>query len=63
MFSDILLCADGSEPSLKAAYVAVVLARQFESHVTLVSVFDPSAITAPYIGLPDASLLMATDSG
>ncbi len=61
MFSKILLCADGSEPALNAAYAAAEIARQFGSHVALVSVFDPPVITNPYIGFTEAPLLTAID--
>lgn len=63
MFAKILVCSDGSEPALKAARTAAAIARSFQSSVVLVTVYDPSTIPTPYIGIPDGSLLTATDAG
>lgn len=63
MFNRILVCSDGSDHSLAAAHAAGELALKFGSQVVLLNVFNPAAVPAPFIGVPGASLLTATDMG
>lgn len=49
MFQKVMLCVDGSEPSLEAAAAAADLAWRLHSELLLVHVFDESA-TRPYLG-------------
>ncbi len=52
MFRKIVLCSDGSEHALAAARAAAEIAQKFDSHVVLLSVFDPAHIPIPFAGLP-----------
>lgn len=56
MFTHILVCADGSEPSLKAAQTAADLAQKCSAQVTLLHVLDPRANALPVEGAWEASL-------
>ncbi|HLK60002.1 MAG TPA: universal stress protein [Chthonomonadaceae bacterium] len=44
MFHHILVCSDGSEQALKAAYMAGELARTYHANLTLLTVFNPWAV-------------------
>jgi nucleotide-binding universal stress UspA family protein len=55
MFEEILLCTDGSDPSQHAAQVAGELAQKFNSHVTVVSVFNPATVAIPFVHAPEAA--------
>jgi nucleotide-binding universal stress UspA family protein len=50
MFSKILLCSDGSEGALKAAEVAVELARTHHSELTMMHVCTVPPVAAPFQG-------------
>ncbi|HZO91076.1 MAG TPA: universal stress protein [Chthonomonadaceae bacterium] len=49
MFQTLLVCSDGSRGALKAAHKAAAIARQFNSDIRLLSVFDDT-LTAAYLG-------------
>jgi nucleotide-binding universal stress UspA family protein len=55
MFQKIIVCADGSEPSLQAARAAGELAQKFGAQVLIVSVFSPTATAMPFVHAPDAT--------
>lgn len=63
MFTKILVCSDGSEHALAAAGAAAEIAQKFGAEIVLLNVFNPAAVPAPFIGVPGASLLTATDMG
>jgi nucleotide-binding universal stress UspA family protein len=63
MFKKILLAADGSDPSLKAARLAAALARQFDGEVSMLHVFDPAVVPVPFAGVPDLPLSEGEDMG
>jgi nucleotide-binding universal stress UspA family protein len=46
MFHHILVCSDGSEQALKAAYKAGELARIFHARLTILTVFNPWTVIA-----------------
>lgn len=48
MFKEILVCSDGSDHALQAARIAGELARPFQAHITLLSVFDLPGMAASY---------------
>jgi len=56
MFAHVLVCADGSEPSLKAVQVAANLAKRCDALVTLLYVFDSRANAIPLDAAGDALL-------
>jgi len=45
MFHHILICSDGSEHALKAAYMAGELARTFHARLTMLTVFNPWTVS------------------
>jgi nucleotide-binding universal stress UspA family protein len=53
MFQHILLASDGSDHALQAAEAAAEIAKRFNAHVTLVTVFDPPIMTPPFLGGPE----------
>jgi nucleotide-binding universal stress UspA family protein len=61
MFKKIMLCSDGSKYALKAAGVAAEIAHKFDAQLLALSVYDPSILSASYIGVPGGSLATATD--
>lgn len=67
MFTDILLCTDGSEHALHAARIAGELAAQFNSRLRVLHVLSPSQFCAPPLGAweiaipPDAQMEWARD--
>ena len=61
MFNTIVLASDGSDTALKAAQVTVEIAKKFDAHVLLVSVFNPATVPVPFVGVAEA--FPATDSG
>ncbi len=54
MFKNILLCSDGSDRAIQAAKAASEIARRFDAHVTVLSVFDTTALMTPYSSAPEA---------
>lgn len=63
MFAKILIASDGSEHAKCAAKYAATIAKRFGSQISIVTVFNPTDVTAPFIGVPGASLATATDPG
>jgi nucleotide-binding universal stress UspA family protein len=63
MFSKIVICSDGSDHAKLAAGHAAALAKKFGSELVVVSVYNPTDIPPPFIGVPGASLATATDMG
>lgn len=61
MFSKILVCADGSENSIQAAHSAAEIAKKFGSNVIVVSVYNPTEVPPPFIGIPGASIATTVD--
>jgi len=51
MFKRILACSDGSEHALHALRAAAEIARQFDSEVVVVSVFNPCYADSGYLGV------------
>ncbi|BDI32119.1 universal stress protein [Capsulimonas corticalis] len=49
-FQNILLASDGSDCAVKSAEAAVAIAKQFESRLTIVNVYQPPVYTDPYGG-------------
>ncbi len=58
MFRKIVLCADGSEHALEAARAVAELTQKFDSHITLLSVYNPAITPIPFVNLPE-SIMMA----
>jgi len=66
MFTHILLASDGSECALKAAESAAAIAARFDSSLTILNVYHPQAITAPFeapvsICMSDATIAALQD--
>lgn len=55
MFQEIVLCSDGSEPALQAAKVTAEIARRFQAHITLLSVFNSDALLSPIATAPEVA--------
>lgn len=51
MFKKILMCADCSKASEDAAHYAAVLAKKFQSEVTVLHVYDTSYLDPGYLGI------------
>jgi nucleotide-binding universal stress UspA family protein len=52
MFTKILLCSDGSEGSLKAAQVAVEMAKVHAAELTMLHVCPVPPVNTPFPGAP-----------
>jgi nucleotide-binding universal stress UspA family protein len=63
MYSKILIATDGSDHAACAAQHAAAIAKKFNSEIVIVTVYNPTDVPAPFIGLPGASLATATESG
>ncbi len=55
MFKKILIAADGSSTSLKAAEKAIGIARQFDARLKVVVVIDQRVFFIPHDYLPESS--------
>ncbi len=51
MFREIIVCADGSTQSLVACRAAAELARKFDSHITVINVFNAYYADPAYMGV------------
>jgi nucleotide-binding universal stress UspA family protein len=60
MYKRILLCADGSEGSVKAAQATAEIAKRFGSEITVLSVFFPTPLLASFGEAPEAAACMET---
>lgn len=54
MFSNILLCSDGSDNALQAARVAGEIAARFHADLTILSVFNPASELGSFAMAPEA---------
>lgn len=63
MFNKILVCSDGSDHALAATRAAASLANKYGSEVVVVTVFDPSTVHPPFMGVVGGSLASAIDEG
>ncbi len=63
MFNRILVCSDGSEHALAATRAAASLASKYGSQVVVVTVFDPSSVRPPFLGVVGGSLASTVDDG
>lgn len=63
MFSKILIPSDGSEHAILAAKHAAAIAKKFGSELVIVSVYNPTDVPPPCVGVPGGSLTTATDMG
>src|SRR5690349_21381649 len=55
MFKNILVCSDGSEPSLSAAEVAADIAKTHRARLTLLHVCQVPTVEASFPGAPTLS--------
>ena len=54
MFTKILVGTDGSENALKAARTAAELAKRFQAHIILTTIFNPAVISQTAVRAPEA---------
>lgn len=55
MFRGIVVCSDGSDHAKQAARAAAEIAKRFQSHLTLLSVFNVSALMSPFANALEAA--------
>jgi nucleotide-binding universal stress UspA family protein len=57
MFSKVLVCTDGSKPSIRALQAAADVARAFKAPLLVLAVFNPNAVPVPFVGVPETIAL------